>query len=269
MPRLTRRASVAYTAVNKKHVEKAFALNLSTLKSPSYVLKLPNEAGFPRLPASDLLVMNLKHSLRVHGLRNEACRSLIIMEYLKEAVIQVGNDNLHVIPQSRESWDAADHLFNGVVDYSVATEDLESQLLVVEVKDGWNSQEAQWQVLAQAGSLLRRRLKDKKKTPVMAVLTNAEIFQFFAIDDRDSTVYSSRVIHLDYRANQELKVYDDLKEVVTWFRWFLTVITSMSPSYMSKRDRCSHLQQFRSNFKLGYISLCCIKYSYSYNLQKG
>ena len=219
----------AYRSVTRAQIREALLLDLTTLDDSTHILRLPAEADFQYSAITELLITNLKYALELHGLRNEASRSLVVVEFLKDALISFGNRHLHIVPQSRERFKNEDHVFSGIVDYSIGTKDLVSQLLVIEVKAGMDREAAETQLLVLAGCVLRRRLAETKATPVFAVLTDGAFFQFYAIDNRDSTVYSSRVIYLDYRANPDFASYGDLKEVVTWFRWFLTLITAVSP----------------------------------------
>ena len=85
----------------------------------------------------------------------------------------------------------------------------------------------------------------------MAVLTDGSHFQFFAIDERDLTVYASRVIFIDYRSMTDLSSYSELGKVARWLNWFLNVIISISPRSSPYQKKRSRLAELRRYFKLG------------------
>lgn len=249
-----------FTSVTRHQIEKVFKLNLDPLNSQSDILRLPDISTFPSLPLTEEFIRSLKFAVKNYGFKTEASRSLVVAEFLKNALIQTNNEHLQVVPQSRHNCECGGIEFAGVADYAISNDDSSSQLIVVAVKARLDEISAQLQLLAQAGSLLRQRGVHHRASPVFAVLANGQFFRFYAIDDRDSTVYSSRAILLDYRANPDFHSYQDLIDVVTWFRWFVNVMTSISrrssPCALSAIDIRSNLAVFRRNFRLGWSMLC-------------
>ena len=253
LARQAKKVVIPFSSATRANIVEDLRLNLSTLNDTSFLLELPEH--FPTVNVSDHFIWNLEAIIRHWNMDNEASKSAIISLFLTEAFTQVGSDLLCIFPQVEESWEGGKYIFRGVLHYAIATEDQASQMFVVEVKAVWGSKISQWQLLAEAGCILKNRLAKGRKTPVMAVLTDGSHFQFFAIDERDLTVYASRVIFLDYRSMTDLSSYSELGEVARWLNWFLNVIISISPrsspiefSYQKKRSR---LAELRRCFKLG------------------
>lgn len=126
-------------------------------------------------------------------------------------------------------------------------DNMDSFLLVVEAKKEWpdsyvlfsipylklllifSFRSALPQVLAEAGCLLNKRLAAGKQTPVFAVLTNAQLFQFFAIDT-DSIVYCSGApMVLAAGPDGSWNTSTSLVDILKWFRWFITCMVFISP----------------------------------------
>ena len=244
--------SISFTSATREQIESFLKLDLRTVDSAVYTLRLPPASAFPRLAITDYLVDNLTKDLRLHHMNSEASNSGIIKLLLKDAVLQVADGFLKIVQESNEKWENDGVRFNGYVDYSIKSNDNKSQLIVTEVKGVWDEDEAETQLLAEAGALLCRRLDDGKNTPVFGVLSNAKIFKFYVIDDRDRSVYSSGLVTMQYRPGTDFRESEELKEIVTWLRWFLTVITSISrrssPATLSDDGILSSLQELRRNF---------------------
>ena len=127
---------------------------------------------------------------------------------------------------------------------------MDSFLLVVEAKKEWPDS-AIPQVLAEAGSLLKKRLAAGKNTPVFAVLTNGLFFRFFAIDT-DCVVYSSkRQIVLEVGEDDSYNSSSSLSEILSWFHWFMSSIKSISP-----RASCEDLPQSKIDESLAQLRGC-------------
>ena len=193
---------VAFTSVTRNQIIDVFKLTLDPMTTEDDILKHLAPAEFQRLPLNDAFVHSLKS---------------LVAEFLKNAFLEK-SDHLRVLSQSRNTCQSENFLFAGVAEYSITSYDGLSELLVIGVKAGTEIVTAELQLFAHAATILRERLMEKRNTAVMAVLTNGELFKFYAIDDRDSSVCSSRVIFLNYRTNREFKSYTDLIEVGTWFR---------------------------------------------------
>jgi hypothetical protein len=54
-------------------------------------------------------------------------------------------------------------------------------------------------------------------------------YQFFAIDERDKSVYSSKVIFLDLPRIRDFAASPEVAEIVSWMVWFLSIVVAVSP----------------------------------------
>jgi hypothetical protein len=193
---------------------------------------LPEDAFTPQ--PSSWLCETLEMIRSVWAFNTEmGCRTII--DTIITEVLFHSDTQLTVFCETKNDWAGEGFEYTGEVDYMIGkTESWDTAangdtfLLVIEAKLEW-PKSAIPQLLAQAGCLLKRRLKSGKNTPVFAVLTNSENFQFFIIDV-DSVVYCSGD-YLRLRAGPDMKwnSSNSLVEILRWMYWFVNCMKSVSP----------------------------------------
>lgn len=226
--------SIAFSSASRKHVTQTLGLNYG----PKLRLLLPRQ--LPNSVPSETLIGMLESASKGQlSLSSEAGRSAIILAFILDAQRQYPS-HLTTMQQVQLSWKQ----FEGVMDIAVCTEDHKSLLLVVEAKRGWNDDNI-YQLLAEAGCILERREQVlDKNSPVLAILSDAYHFQFFAIDERDKSVYRSKFIALDILGTTDFKEAPQVSEILNWIIWFLKIVVSTTPrdEAVLTKDDTTHSQ---------------------------
>ena len=215
--------SVTFSAATRDHIVNVLKLKLDALKSKAHFLSLPT--GFVRPIISNTLHESLVYLAKPNKLETEAGRSDVIKAFMREAAEQVNTD-LELLPEFPLSWKQNGLRFNGFIDLVMTNDDKSSILLVVEAKNGWQANLGVFQLLAEAGCLLRSREKIGKKTPVFAILSDGCHFKFFAIDERDGAVYSFPFIAAELPLISDYKSNPQVIEIVSWIMWLVFCICS-------------------------------------------
>ena len=199
--------------------------DVPTLHLPDAIL-----ASVPRDTLCQVLI-----DLRTYWARNSemACRSridAIILEALATSGVEIT-----CFAEVKNEWMGPGYGYTGAVDYMIgsaptmdAVDDIDSFILVVEAKREWPDNSVA-QVLAEAGCLLKKRMENGKNTPVFAMLTNAYLFQFFAIDV-DGIVYcSGPPCVLGLGPDGTYATSHSLLLILRWLRWFISCMAAISP----------------------------------------
>jgi hypothetical protein len=193
-------------------------------------------ATFPLEPLRPFLCQQLQELDKVWSFNTETgCRARINMILCEALQTQQNEDiNLGVFCEVKNDWTGTGFSYSGNVDYMIGSGSMlgpshvDSCLLAVEAKREWPDTGIA-QVLAEAGCLQQNRILKGLTTPVFAMLTNATLFQFFAIDT-NSTVYSSGVpLILDYADDGTYQTSTNLPKILHWLRWFISCMRLTSP----------------------------------------
>ena len=224
-----------------------FAYHLPTLHIPQQV-QLPIPSAF--------LCEHLMLIQEYFILDTQKACTMMIDALLLEVLKNEANENLWGFCNVSNNWEGAGIVYHGQVDFmlgssrSKSTQTMDSNLIVVQAKKQWPDS-AIYQVICEAGCLLKKRLEAGKNTPVFAVLTNGNIFRFFAIDI-DGIVYASEIEVLKLGPDGTYHSSTSLAEILRWFYWFMTCIKSISSSESRPNDTQDHihasLAQLRSCF---------------------
>ena len=212
--------------------QKGLALKMDVVGPPimeSFFIS-PDE---PAPKVSDWLCDTLSRIHQVWKLTNEKARRILLDAILTDVIASDQGLRATGYCKVRVQLETEGFVFNGYSDYVIGSTggaqsrnpDLNCCLLVVEAKNEMNDQ-AVLQALAQAACIQRHR--EPRSTPVFAVLTNAFIFQFFAIDEHKQ-VYCSRMLPLTFSG--EWKSNESLIEILRWFKWVLGIMKSISPRF--------------------------------------
>jgi hypothetical protein len=245
----------SFSKMTMTDIKRADGLNLNLenvyperTKLHTPTLRLPGYIDSPS--PSAWLCEGLKKYDSVWAFNTEMACKIIIDAIITES-LYYSDANLTAFCETDNRWSGAGIEYTGNVDYMIGScdtretaENIDSFLLVVKAKLEWPQRymlpltphvlilcscSALPQVLAEAGCLLRRRLAAGKNTPVFAVLTNAEHFQFFAIDV-DNVVYcSGQPIFLGLGSDGDWASSTSLRQILRWFKWFITSMASISP----------------------------------------
>ena len=240
---------VPFSSATKHHIVNILRLNLEPLSRLEPSLILPDSVVVDAL--SEFLQKNLRHHISDWDLSSEVSRKYLISDFLHEATYRC-KSSLKIKPELPLNYEHDGLCFNGYMDLAISGDGLQSHLLVVEAKRDWALGEGLNQLLCEAGCLLRSREKLDKKTPILAVLSDALHFQFFAVDERNGTVYRSKVIYVDLANISDFRRDPQTIEVIRWLIWFLQIFVAVSPS-SSPRDwssekQFSRLQELRRCF---------------------
>ena len=247
--RQTTRERVAFSSATRLHVAGVLGLNLERLERGESSLVLPDDVGVSVI--SETLQNKLHYHVRHWDLSREASRILLISDFLYEATSQF-KSSLKISQEVPLNYKQGGIRFSGAMDLAISGEGLMSRLLVVEAKRGWTLGEGLYQLLCEAGCLLRSREKIDKNTPILAVLTDGFHFQFFAIDERDGSVHRSKVVFVDLTNISDFRCDPQVIEVVRWLVWFLQIFVAVSPTSSTQEwssvNHISKLQQLRRCF---------------------
>ena len=226
---------VPFSSATFDQCERFDGLNLKTdyIATSVVTLHIPDDV-VSREPSASLSEQ-LERIDAVWSLTNEKACRMVIDAILTEALFDSENEKLKGFCEVRNEWEGEGVRYTGAADYMLGTSksqslsNIDSFLLIVEAKKDW-SDSAVPQVICEAGCLLRRRMDADKNTPVFAVLTNGLFFRFFAIDT-NGEVYSSGAapLYLSLGPGGGYSDSPSLREILRWFKWFLTAIKSISP----------------------------------------
>jgi hypothetical protein len=234
---------VPFSLATRDHIVNVLKLNLEPLSRYDSSLVLPDNVIVTEL--SEFLQKNLRHHISDWDLSSEVSRKYLISDFIHEAIYNI-RASLKIKPEFPLNYEERGVSFSGYMDLVISGEGLQSYLLVVEAKKEWALEDGLNQLLCEAGCLLRSREKLVKKTPILAVLSDAFHFQFFAIDERNGSVFVDLTNMSDFRHDQQAIT------VVRWLVWFLQIFVAVSPTssprdWSSSRQE-SRLQELRSCF---------------------
>ena len=214
-----KKETISFCSVKSHHVTKHLGLQYS----PQLALLFPQR--YESVVASEGLIAVLE-SARCGDLdmSTDAGKSDVIMGFILEAQRHFPS-HLSTMQQVKLIWKD----FKGFIDIAVCTQDMESIILVVEAKRGWLNGKV-YQLLAEAGCLLQQRDEELgKKTPVLGLLSDGYRYQFFAIDERDKSVYSSNLITLEISRTPNFRTNPQVSEILNWIIWFIKIVVAVSP----------------------------------------
>ena len=199
---------------------------------------------------TDWLCNSLDKINRVWELKTEqACR--IIIDAILTEVLSESDLNLTGFCEVPNDWTGSGFGYKGYLDYAFGSskfiDDMDTLIMVLESKRDWPST-AVYQVLAEAGCFLKRRLEQDKMTPVFAVLSNGDFFRFFAIDEK-SVVFCSKLIALSVPDDGDWKNSKSLVEILTWFNWFITCMAVFSPRVSRVTLTDTHKESLQSEIR--------------------
>jgi hypothetical protein len=243
--------TIPFSSVKRDKVVDILGLDLSHLNSHVDMLRLPPR--FRRSRLSEEFDNRMKMLAVESHLKNVAGQAEVIKEFIREA-LRLFPTELQLYLEEPLSWVQDGVRFRGSMDMAVMNDTKKSLFPVGEVKRAWDIEEGLYQLLAEAGCILRmRESQGKQPTPVLAVLSNAFNFQFFAIDERNGCVYSSQLFVIDLLRIADFRSDPQVIEVVTWLVWFIQITVSVSPT-CSPRDHpedggASKLQELRRCFR--------------------
>ena len=194
-------------------------------------LHLPSD--FPAPSPTLVLIEQMVRIQRAWIHDNETARRMIINAILTEVILNGLGAHLRGYCEVNNDLEFSNGVkYTGFTDYMIGTglepRSVDTLVLVVKAKGAWLPSAIFPQVICEAGCLLKRRIQAGKETPVFAILTNGENFQFFALDV-DSKVYSSGQIVLDRGSSGSFADSPSLIEILRWCYWFVSCMNAVSP----------------------------------------
>ncbi|KAJ3033907.1 hypothetical protein HK097_004684 [Rhizophlyctis rosea] len=239
------RKAKSFKSLTESDLQQILRLDIHNTASARHThhptLRLPDVTEFPSIPPSDQLKFQLGRLDRNWSWASEQGRRATIDAILGEA-LDVCNgwraenpdeepgSNGRTIRAYPQAWVKYPGV-QGRVDYllgHVKTEKLERAhidglMCAVEAKLDWPAG-AWMQAVGSGGAVLRIRQKQGKSGPVFVILTNADSWQFFLIDDAGRTYSSGKPIQISPDETDP-----NLEIVLRWCRWFITAVIDIRP----------------------------------------